>query len=156
MTAAPRTAAAFLRQAGLVAAVLAVMAGIFGMHVLTGTHLMHSPALATGAASIHHSGASGDQALTHADALELSDPGAAGHDELQAMAGHCSGSGACSDMQAMTGSCIPSAKTASLAAPPPGILVLGISNSTVTACDAVRWTFLPGSPSPGELSISRT
>jgi hypothetical protein len=156
MTAGQRAAAAFLRGSGLFAAVLAIIAGIFGMHVLTGNHAMHSPPSATGAASSHHSGVSGERATHHADSLEVPDAGAAGHDGLQAMTDHCPGSGACSGMQAMTGSCIPSAKTASLAAPPPGTFVRGISNSTVTARDDLQWTFIPGSPSPGELSISRT
>lgn len=156
MTAGQRAAAAFLRRSGLFAAVLAIIAGIVGMHVLTGNHAMHSPPSATGAASSHHSGVFGEHAMHHADSLNLPDAAAAGRDGPQAMAGHCSDSGACSGMQAVTGSCIPLAKTTSLAAPPPGTFVRGISNSTVTARDDLRWTFLPGSPSPGELSISRT
>jgi hypothetical protein len=155
MTAAHRTAAAFLRRAGLMAAVLAVIAGIFGMHVLTGTHAMHSPATVTGATSTHHADASGDDAMNEGS-LEMPDSSGAGHAGVHATAGQCSDSGACSGMQSMTAACIPSPKTASLAAPPPGTLVAGISNSTATARDVGRWTYLPGSPSPCELSISRT
>ena len=51
MAAAHRTAVAFVRRAGLIAAVLAIIVGIFGMHVLTGTHGMHSPVSAAGASA---------------------------------------------------------------------------------------------------------
>ena len=155
MTAAHRTAAAFLRSAGLVAVVLAVIAGILGMHVLTGTHATHSLASATaGAHTHHHPDASGHHA-SHQDSPGMPDAGAAGQDGVRATAGQSSDSCSCGGMQAMT-SCTPSAKTASLAAPAPGTSVLGIHTGTATARDAVRWTYLPGSPSPCELSISRT
>jgi len=47
-------AVAFLRRAGLLTAVLALIAGIFGMHVMTATHAMHSPATAPATVSAHH------------------------------------------------------------------------------------------------------
>lgn len=150
-----RRAAAFFRRAGLVTAVLAIIAGIFGMHVLTATHAMHSPASATSAAQPHatavspdHAGHSG--AFSHQGrSLEQDRPGA--------IVGQCSESGDCTCLQAMTVACTPLAKTASMAAPPPGTLVLGISTNTAPA-GAVngQWSYLPGSPSPCALSISRT
>lgn len=52
MAASHRNAAsALLRRTGPLAGILAVLAGILGMHVLTGTHSMHSPAALTAAAS---------------------------------------------------------------------------------------------------------
>ena len=48
------TAIAFLRRAGLLTAVLALIAGIFGMHVMTATHAAHSPATAAATVSAHH------------------------------------------------------------------------------------------------------
>jgi hypothetical protein len=150
-----RRVAAFLRRAGLVAAVLAIIAGIFGMHVLTATHAMHSSASATAAAEPHartvpsdHAGHS--VAFSHQGrSLEQDRPGA--------VVGQCSGSGGCTSMDAMTVACTPSAKTASMAAPPPGTLVLGISNNTAPAGAVTgQRSYLPGSPSPCELSISRT
>lgn len=150
-----RRAAAFLRRAGLVAVVLAIIAGIFGMHVLTVTHAMHSPASATAAAEPHATAVSPDHAghsvaFSHQGrSLEQGRPGA--------VVGQCSESGDCTSMQAMTVACTPSAKTASMAAPPPGTLVLGSSNNTAPAgAVAGQWSYLPGSPSPSELSISRT
>lgn len=141
---AHRTAAAFPRHAGLVAVVLAIIAGIFGMHVLTGTHATSSPASAAAAAAPHGTGASGDPGVS------------AGQDSVRATAEQCSDSRACSNMQTMTAACTPSAKTSSMAAPPPGTLVRGISNNTAASADTGQWTYRPGSPSPCELSISRT
>ncbi len=58
MTASHRNvASAFLHRAGLLAGILAVLAGILGMHVITGSHSMHSPAALTAAA--------GTGAVTH-------------------------------------------------------------------------------------------
>jgi hypothetical protein len=142
-------------RAGLVAAVLAIIAGVFGMHVLTATHAMHSPASATAAAEPHATAVSPDHAehsmaFSHQGrSLEQDRPGT--------VVGQCSGSGGCTSMDAMTVACTPSAKTASMAAPPPGSLVLGISNNTAPAGAVTgQWSYLPGSPSPCELSISRT
>jgi hypothetical protein len=150
-----RRAAAFLRRAGLVAAVLAIIAGIFGMHVLTATHAMHTPASATAATGPHARTVSPDHAghiaavSDHGVPVEQDRPGA--------VVGQCSGSGDCTSMDAMTVACTPSAKTASMAAPPPGTLVLGISNNTAPSGAVTgQWSYLPGSPSPCELSISRT
>ena len=150
-----RRAATSLRRAGLVTAVLAIIAGIFGMHVLTATHTMHSPASATAGAQPHATAVSPDHAghsvaFSHQGrSLEQDRPGA--------VVGQCSDSGNCTSMHAMTVACTPSAKTASMAAPPPGTLVLGISNNTVPAGAVTgQWSYLPGSPSPCELSISRT
>ena len=41
---------AFIHRAGLLAGILAVLAGILGMHVITGGHSMHSPVTLTAAA----------------------------------------------------------------------------------------------------------
>jgi len=61
MTASRRNvASAFLHRAGLLAGILAVLAGILGMHVLTGTHTMHSPAAITAAAMDHTESAAAD------------------------------------------------------------------------------------------------
>lgn len=59
MTASHRNAvSAALHRAGLLAGLLAVLAGILGMHVLTGTHSIHAPAALTAAA---------DAAMEHAE-----------------------------------------------------------------------------------------
>ncbi|APX03575.1 hypothetical protein [Arthrobacter sp. QXT-31] len=158
MTAAVhRHAAAFLRRTGLVAAVLAIIAGIFGMHVLTGTHAMHSPTSATPAADAHTTAVSPDHAGHPAQPGMVSGHASAEQDLAGVTVEPCSESGDCTSMQAMTVACTPSAKTASMAAPPPGTNVLEISNNAAAAAAVTsQWSYLPGSPSPCELSISRT
>lgn len=152
-----RRAAAFLHRAGLVAAVLAIMAGIFGMHVLTATHVMHSLASATAAAEPRAMAVSHDHAGP-AEPGRVSDHSARAEQNLaEAVLEHCAESGDCTSMHAMTVACTPSAKTASMAAPPPGTLVLAISNNTAPAGAVTgQWSYVPGSPSPCDLSISRT
>lgn len=57
----------------------------------------------------------------------------------------------------MAGSCIPSVKTGSLSAPHPGAAGFGIiSHAGAAGAAGGGWSYQPGSPSPGELSISRT
>ena len=150
-------AIAFLRRAGLFATVLALIAGIFGMHVMTATHAMHSPATAGAAVSVHHesspAGHTGEHAPGPSSAPDM--PGAQGEAGTRTV--QCTDSGNCTSMQAMTGSCTPSAKTGSLAAPLPGAgIIAGTSATGTLATISAQWSYLPGSPSPGELCISRT
>lgn len=150
-------AISFLRRAGLLATVLALIAGIFGMHVMTATHAMHSPATAAAAVSVHHessrAGHTGEHDPGPSAASDM--PGAL--DEAGTRTAQCSGSGNCASMQPMTAACTPSAKTGSLAAPLPGagIIARNVTSGTLATISA-RWSYLPGSPSPGELCISRT
>lgn len=151
------TAIAFLRRAGLFATVLALIAGIFGMHVMTATHALHSTATAAATVSAHHessdSGHTGDHAPRPASAPAM--PAAQGDESTRTA--QCTESGSCTGMQAMTGSCTPSAKTGSLAAPLPGTGIIGRNITTgALATISARWSYRPGSPSPGELCISRT
>jgi hypothetical protein len=152
-----RPAAAFLRGAGLLAMVLAIIAGILGMHVLTGTHAMHAPAAATAAADVHP-GVSPDHSGHMAVSGTVTENRAMAEQDTAGLTGdRCSESGGCTSMHTMTMACTPSAKTASMDAPEPGILVLGIRNNTAAAGAATgQWSYLPDSPSPCELSISRT
>jgi len=156
MAAARSFASMFLRRAGLFSLVLALVAGIFGMHVLNGHHLMHGPASAMtapeSAAHSHPSHSVGDPARgVTAVAVET----AAG-EEMSAAAGCPDGD--CSGTQAMTVSCIPAGKTGTLAAPVPGTAVFAAAQGRagpagqVTGCSA-HW---PATPTPCELSISRT
>ena len=157
MTAPVNTAAiTFLRRAGLFGAVLALIAGIFGMHVMTGNHALHSPSMEAAAGSAHHESSVAGHAGGHLPASSALDiPGfqtGSGVDVVQ-----CSDSGNCTSMQAMAASCTPSAKSGSLAAPLPGTWVISRSADTRALTDtSAGWSYLPGSPSPGELCISRT
>ena len=150
-------AIAFLRRAGLFTAVLALIAGIFGMHVMTATHAMHSPATATATVSAHHD----SSPARHAGDLPAEPASApyvhAAQDEAGARTVQCTDSNTCTSMQSMTAACTPSAKTASLAAPLPGTGIIASNpNAGMHSTISALWSYLPGSPSPGELCISRT
>lgn len=151
------TAIAFLRRAGLFTAVLALIAGIFGMHVMTATHAMHSPATAAATVSTHHdsshAGHAGEAPAGPSSAGEMP----AAQDAAGARTVQCTDSDNCTSMQSMTAACTPSAKTGSLAAPLPGAgIIARNTNAAMPSAIGLRWSYLPGSPSPGELCISRT
>ena len=117
-----------LREASLLAAVFALIAGILGMHVMTGTHSAHATAAAT------HS--------QHASA------------EVSA---HCSCAGDCGDQHAASLTCTPSLAAGVLAAPAPDtITVLPATLQPADFTSASVWQYRPAGPSPGDLSISRT
>ncbi|NQD89691.1 hypothetical protein HP499_18060 [Paenarthrobacter sp. CM16] len=162
--AAQRTIAGSALLTGtLLAAVLAIITGILGMHVMTGTHSAHSamtipsqtPIIATGVLSTsgspsdhagHRSSTSGVavlQALTPAYGATFP--------------AQCSCSGNCSSEHSMTAVCIPSAASGVLAAPvpaeAPSITAPSPASTFMVWC---LWSYRPGGPSPGELSISRT
>ncbi|MFF2316540.1 DUF6153 family protein [Arthrobacter sp. NPDC058097] len=153
MTAARSVAPTFLRRAGMFSLVLALIAGIFGMHVLNGHHLMHGPAVAAAAAeSGGHSHRPGEAAHGMSpDAVH-----AVAGQEVSAAAGCPDGD--CSSRQAMTVACTPSVKTSTLAVPAPGTAALGTAAVRAGPAGPVsgRSAYRPDTPSPGELSISRT
>ncbi|WP_024366954.1 hypothetical protein [Arthrobacter sp. TB 26] len=154
---APAAAIAFLRRAGLFTAVLALIAGIFGMHVMTATHAMQPPAAAAATVSAHHDsspdGHAGEAPAGPSSAPEMP----AAQDEAGARTAQCTDSNHCTSMQSMTAACTPSAKTGSLAAPLPGTGIIARNTTAGTQSTiSALWSYLPGSPSPGELCISRT
>ncbi|MET3949216.1 hypothetical protein [Arthrobacter sp. UYEF36] len=157
MTAPAHTAAiAFLRFAGLLTAVLALIAGILGMHVMTATHAMHSPAAAAATISAaHQDSPRAGHAGEHPAGPSPEMPAA--QDEAVARTVQCTDSNHCTSRQSMTASCTPSAKTGSLAAPLPGTGVIARhTNPGMQSTMGALWSYLPGSPSPGRLCISRT
>ncbi|XAS63011.1 hypothetical protein ACOM2C_06075 [Pseudarthrobacter sp. So.54] len=155
-----RRVAAFLHHAGLLAAVLAVIGGILGMHVMTGNHSVHAPAATAGPATEtaqpgHFNSVSGHSGHSTPDGLSMA-PEAGVHAPSLAAA-QCPDPAGCPEMQAMAPGCIPAANTASLAAPLPGTAVLTVDTKTGPfLARAAGWSYLPGSPSPGQLCISRT
>ena len=137
-----RTFAAFRRRASLLLLVAAVIAGIFGMHVVNGSHSTHaSTAAATlpTAAAAHHA---------HGTSQHLSQTPLAEADKCT--------SGSCACSQAAGPTCTPSLKTGSLAASAPGDAVA--ADSPVRGHDEPQpsWSYQPAGPTPGQLSISRT
>jgi hypothetical protein len=168
MAASHRNAAsALLRRTGLLAGILAVLAGILGMHVLTGTHSMHSPAALTAAltadasAATAHTGAAAGHGHAAHGAAATSPTHVASGKQVTASSSvepcPCSCSDSCASTHTMTASCTPSGKTGSISVPLPGTAVFDvISNARAPGAVPVSYSYLPGGPSPGELSISRT
>lgn len=161
MAASRRNAAsAFFCRAGLLTCILAVLAGILGMHVITGSHGMHSPAALTAAhAATDHAGSTvADGHAAHGTPGTSSGHHSSGGHNADSVSGEeCACSGNSAGMHSMTVSCTPSGKTGSLAIPVPGTAVFGaVSSAGAPAAVPASYPYLPGSPSPGELSISRT
>ncbi|MDR6414942.1 hypothetical protein [Pseudarthrobacter sulfonivorans] len=153
MAATARAVAGTLLRAGLAAAVLAIIAGIFGMHVMTGNHAAHG----THTAAVHASGvhASGAQkGAVHAE------HGPADHQEQPSPAappaGATSCEGSCQSMQEAGTSCIPSAQAGTLALFPPHQTGAAFHAPAARGGPAVAYAYTPPSPTPGDLSISRT
>ena len=146
----------FLRRAGLIGAVLALIAGIFGMHVITTTHSLHARSMAAAAGSAHHESSVAGRTGGHLPASSATEvPGFQTGSSLDAV--QCPDSGNCTSMHAMTAACTPSAKSGSLAAPMPATWVIARTTITGALADtSAGWSYFPGSPSPGELCISRT
>ena len=148
-----RPAAAFLRGVGPLAMVLAIIAGIFGMHVMVGNHTTHSTAAETHVSAY----STPDQ---HArDAVAPWPSSLASTSAPSATAQSCTCSGECASAAQMSATCVPSAKTGSLTAPDPGQGTTATDSAPpgFWARDGVAsYTYAPSSPSPGDLSISRT
>lgn len=147
---------AFLLRGGLVAVLLAIVAGIIGMHVLTGDHSTHTAGAAPPSginahvlpAETHHgahSSGDGHSAMATGDT-----------DGWTGASSACSGD--CAGHDARHGAdCTPLSKAGTLAAPEPGASGLSVQLAGTGRFAAFgAWNHIPGSPSPGELSISRT
>ncbi len=160
MTAQRTTAGFSFLATGLLGAVIALIVGILGMHVMTGMHSLHA------AGTVSTAGTVSSAAMDSAAPGQASHGGHSSHGaSLEEPAAHsdlpittqCSCSGNCSAEHAMAASCIPLAATSTLSAPAPDrtpAVAPPYFGATVAAGD--DWTYHPGSPTPGELSISRT
>lgn len=160
-----RHPAAGLFRVALLATVLAVLAGLLGMHVFSDSHVAHSaaavedsvaearaPVESADAAAASHS-TSGHSANGHAAA---SHPGTATRHETPAPPS-CGCGGDCGDQTSAHVSCTPAPSGASLSAPPPGTTLLAVQPRTAPPADpATAYSYLPATPTPNELSISRT
>ena len=143
MTAAGQVLASLLRRAALLAGVLAVIAGIFGMHVMTASHASHAGAGHTHASTAHAS-------TTHSSGL--------GHPAAGAVVVLSAGAvcaETCPGAEEAGASCVPSAAAGSFSvvAPPAPVMHQGPAGAAVTAAGD---SYLPSGPTPCELSISRT
>lgn len=152
---APRTRAGLsLGPIVLFGAIIALIVGILGMHVMTGTHSLHAAGAVSSAGT--DSAAPGRSShgghSSHGASLEEPTTHSAPPVTTQ-----CSCSGSCSAQHAMGVSGIPLAATGTLSAPAPDSTPAVAQPYLGTAVAASGlWTYSPGSPSPGDLSISRT
>ncbi|QDG87090.1 hypothetical protein [Pseudarthrobacter sp. NIBRBAC000502770] len=152
----PRRAAAFLRRASLLAGLLAIIAGIFGMHVMTGPHSMPASTAVQGVEMQH---VMQPPATTHSSHAPSATPviDSSPLPDTRSMPGpSCADLGGCAMMASMDASCIPSPGNTSLAAPLPGQTPFAAHNDADAPTPASAYSYLPGSPSPGQLCISRT
>lgn len=129
-------ATAFLRRLGLLAALFAIIAGIVGMHVMAGGHNM----LATPAA-----GPAAVAGQPHVDQHEASSPAAP-----------CTCPGSCTGMSALHAVCVPAPGHNTLTAPLPGVPPYATAGTSTAGALVSGYSHRPGSPSPGDLCISRT
>ncbi|KQR79818.1 hypothetical protein ASF98_20355 [Arthrobacter sp. Leaf337] len=156
-------------RAALFLGVLAILAGFIGMHVIASAHTQHGPgALAASPAGAHATHAAAPSAAAHVapDAMADGTVHAAALDPASARPmgssapeppPSCVSTGETGDMAAPHASCIPAPATTVLSAPPPGTTSFtGPEPSVDTGRVLHAYTHMPGSPTPGELSISRT
>lgn len=151
-----RLVAPLLRWA-LVSAVLTLIAGLFGMHVMVGTHT-----LAEG-----HAMTTSGTATT-----QVSSPVLPGHrhtlpepeakvtglsiDIPDALGSSCGSGDGCPSMSGMGTACVPAPATTALTAPASRTASWVAPVVACTQRISGDYLFDPESPSPGQLSISRT
>ena len=165
MTAASRVPiTAFLLRAGLLTAALAIIAGIFGMHIMTGAHSMtsaHSMPLAT--ADTHRTPAGHASHAGHAGygshaghGTELTPRAAMTAHPVTDSPSSCSTAGGCPEMSG-DASCVLAPGNTSLAASfLPEAAAHTVPDPGCAAGAGTNYSFSPDSPSPGDLCISRT
>lgn len=145
--------AAGLLRFALLAGILAVLAGLLGMHVLAGTQGAHASA-----EHVQTAPASGHSASFHAAAGHTAPAhtGQAIHHETPTPPS-CVCGGGCGEQHAAHTSCTPAPSGASLSAPLPGTTLLTFRPRSAAEVDQLAAnSYLPSTPTPNELSISRT
>lgn len=164
---------AALRRASLLAGLLAVIAGFLGMHIFSGSHGFHTQAPPPGSiqASAGHSAGHPAGNPSHSAAGTFSQaydghaaakttpsvtPAAATIGGTQ-VPPSCDCQGGCADKPSAHIDCTPSPAGASLSAPQPGTALLETQPWSTARADRLSgYAYLPGTPTPRDLSISRT
>jgi hypothetical protein len=150
-----------LLRGALITGVLAIIAGIFGMHVLTGNHAAHgthasvghaAPVQVAPVADVHVSAA--HAAHGHAEAPHAEPQEQTVRAAVPAGATSCGGS--CQGMQESGTSCIPSAQAGALTLFPPHRTGVAFHPAEASKGPAAAYAYLRPSPTPCDLSISRT
>lgn len=151
----------FLLRAGFLAAALAIIAGIFGMHIMNGAHSTAAHAMPSAggghaATQLHASAGHSGHVTTDPGSTE---PAAAGMVPAAAVTGSstCSPFPVCPEMSAGGGACVLSPGNTTLTAPLPGTAPHALPDfGGAAAAAGANYAYSPDSPTPGDLSISRT
>ena len=155
MTAAlPGRAIKFLRRVSVLAGIVAVIAGIFGMHIMTGSYSMPVSAAGQGADAARDAQASA--AIMSTPDGAAAQGAATAESQASLPGGPCPAPDVCATKSAMGAVCILSPGNPPLAAPLPGITPVPVDDAAATSTSFSNYAYLPGSPSPGDLCISRT
>lgn len=180
--AAAASPVAVLRRAALLVALLAVIVGFLGMHILDGSHGLHAQPSRSGSVQASTApqpagqAASGQTAghpaghSSHSDARTIPvldgpsvAPAASGVAPYAATVGGtqppplCTCQGGCAETPTIHVGCTPSPAGASLGAPLPGSTLAEARPWTAARAERPSgYAYLPGTPTPRELSISRT
>ena len=150
--------AAGLVRAALLATVLAVLAGLLGMHVLSASHAAHAAAAGAPSGEVALAAASGHAASGHSDSghAAAKHAGTSPSHETPAPPS-CGCGGDCGGQSSAHVSCTPAPSGASLSAPAPGTTLMAVQPRTEPlAAPATAHSHQPATPTPIELSISRT
>jgi hypothetical protein len=139
-----------LRQAWLLAGVLAVVIGLLGMHVLTAGHASHGtvPAGAAPHGAMPNKATAMPHAVTsHAAAVS---PTAAPGEALAGCGAQCPGA------QASGAPCIPTAPGSPVTIAPPQAMPTAVPPLPAAGNAGSAYAYRPPAPTPCDLSISRT
>ena len=172
---------AVLRRAAFLAGLLAVIAGFLGMHIIAGSHGLHAQSPPPGGIQTapHAAGqAAADQTAGHpaghsghgaAGTFSQSDDGPAAAETASAVTPaaatvggtqvppSCTCQGGCAETPAVHIGCTPSPAGASMSAPQPGPALPEGRPWTAEGADRPPgYAYVPGTPTPRDLSISRT
>ncbi|AFR31224.1 hypothetical protein [Arthrobacter sp. Rue61a] len=146
---------AFFLRAGFLMAALAIIAGMFGMHIMAGaqhTSATHSMPTAAAGPSLE----SQSMPAGHSNAPGESADGAAVGAAAPGSSSSCGPDGSCPEMSAGGNACVLSPGSTSLTAPAPETAPYALPDFGAAAAAGTRYSYSPASPSPGDLCISRT
>lgn len=160
-----------LGRCAVLIGVLAVIAGILGMHVMTGSHVSHSGAAHRGAshAVVSHEvvshtasglGAAAQAAAGHPMAADDGEgqPGGPAHpggDAAVVLSASALCGEACPGVEEAGAECVPPANAGSFPViSPPAAAIQQEARGAAAA--AATYSYVPSGPTPCELSISRT
>ncbi len=155
MTAAlPGPGMALFRHAFLLSGMLAIIAGIIGMHFMSGSHAL--PPAAAGLGSDTSRDAQVSAVLTPAPGVSAPQ-GAPAEQHSESLSGlSCADAGLCPAMTGMAAACTPSPGPLPLEVPLPGTTPFADTVPAASPAGFRPFAYLPGAPSPGDLCISRT